>query len=95
MVEKPWNKNKSRIKIHQTRDKKDNALHGRIIWKCWTIVDSRKRSNFVIIRETSKKKKKNFLAQISSLKYKFPVKRSEYSDNTNLFSPKKPEVFHE
>lgn len=30
MVEKPWNKNKSRIKIHQTRDKKDNALRSTV-----------------------------------------------------------------
>ena len=51
----------------------------------WPIVD----------RKTFEKKEKllrsNFFLEILE---KFPVKRSEYSDNTSLFSLKKPEVFH-
>lgn len=90
MMEKLWNKKKSRIKIHQTRDKKDNVpllklSTTKIIWKCLAIVDWKTFESCNHSWNETSKKKKNFFAQISSLKYKFPVKRSEYSDNTGLF----------
>lgn len=85
----PWDKNEPRIKIHQTRDKKDNVPHATIIWKCLANCWSENVRNFFEKKE--KLLRSNFFLEILE---KFPVKRSEYSDNTSLFSLKKPEVFH-
>lgn len=89
MVEKPWNKEKSRIKSIKLETKKIMfpTLHARIIWKCWSMIGT--RSNLVIIPEAKLLSSFEFHSW-----YKFPVERSEYSDNTGPFSPKRPQVFH-
>lgn len=89
MVEKPWNKEKSRIKSIKLETKKIMfpTLHARIIWKCWSMIGT--RSNLVIIPETKLLSSFEFHSW-----YKFPVERSEYSDNMGPFSPKRLQVFH-
>lgn len=90
MVEKPWNKEKSRIKSIKPETKKIifPTLHARIIWKCWSMIGTHLEHIFLIPEE---KLLNSF--EFHSW-YKFPVERSEYSDNTGPFSPKKPQVFH-